>query len=188
MTLYCGIDLHSTNSLVSVTDEQDKPVYEKRLPNKLDRIVVALAPYRDELCGVVVESTYNGYWLVDGLMEADFAVHLANTGAIKQYEGLKHGDDITDARCVKSERFSNGKRKGSGNRKNGNKYLGWAFVEAAHFAIRWEPKIRACHQRKLAKAAHPMVALKAVANKLARACYYVLLRQEPFDVNRAFSG
>ena len=82
----------------------------------------------------------------------------------------------------------NGKRKGSGNRKNGNKYLGWAFVEAAHFAIRWEPKIRAYHQRKLAKAAHPMVALKAVANKLARACYYVLLRQEPFDVNRAFSG
>jgi hypothetical protein len=45
-----------------VTDEQDKPVYEKRLPNDLDRIVMALAPYRDELCGVVVESTYNWYW------------------------------------------------------------------------------------------------------------------------------
>jgi len=76
--------------------------------------------------------------------------------------------------------------KGAGNRKNGNKYLGWAFVEAAHFAIRWEPKIRAYYQRKAAKA-HPMVALKAVANKLARAIYHMLKRREPFDVNRAFS-
>ena len=340
MALYCGVDLHSTNSLVSVIDEQDRPVYEKRLKNDLDRIVLALAPYRDDLVGVVVESTYNWYWLVDGLTDAGFEVHLANTVAIKQYEGLKHGDDPSDARflahllrlgilpegyiypreerplrdllrkrlqmvrqgvthllslqgqitrytgkclsgneikrleagqidtlieapeavlaaqmnwlmlkaltgasdtleraalqrarhkpgfhwiktvsgigtvlgltivletgdihrfpsvgdyasyarCVKSERLSNGKRKGAGNRKNGNKYLGWAFIEAAHFAIRWEPKIRAYYQRKLAKASHPMVALKAVANKLARACYYVLLRQEPFDVNRAFSG
>ena len=93
MTLYCGIDLHSTNSFVAVTDEQDRPVFEKRLPNELERIVVALAPYRGEMSGVVVESTYNWYWLVDGLMDAGFELHLANTGAIKQYEGLKHGDD-----------------------------------------------------------------------------------------------
>ncbi len=89
--------------------------------------------------------------------------------------------------CVKSERLSNGKRKGAGNRRNGNKYLGWAFVEAAHFAISWNPTIRAYYQRKASKA-HPMVALKAVANKLARACFHVLSRQEPFDLKRAFSG
>jgi transposase len=127
-------------------------------------------------------------WLqtVSGIGKVLGLTILLETGDIRRFPRV--GDYASYARCVKSERFSNGKRKGSGNRKNGNKYLGWAFVEAAHFAIRWEPKIRAYHQRKLAKAAHPMVALKAVANKLVRACYYVLLRQEPFDVNRAFSG
>ena len=36
----------------------------------------------------------NIYWLVDGLMDLGYKVHLANPSAIKQYEGLKHtGDD-----------------------------------------------------------------------------------------------
>jgi transposase len=44
-----------------------------------------------------VESTYNWYWLVDGLMEAGYKVHLANPSAIQQYSGLKHADDKQDA-------------------------------------------------------------------------------------------
>ena len=78
-----GIDLHSNNSVVTVTDETDRVVAEKRLPNEISKIVAFLLPWRDELAGVVVESTYNWYWLVDGLQEAGFDVKLANTGAIK---------------------------------------------------------------------------------------------------------
>ncbi len=95
---YSGIDLHSNNSVVSVIDEQDRVVAERRLPNELPKIIAFLQPWRDELAGVVVESTFNWYWLVDGLQESGFVVHLANTVAIKRYEGLKHSGDETDAR------------------------------------------------------------------------------------------
>ena len=83
MKLYAGIDLHSNNSVVSVIDEQDRVLFEKRLPNELERIIVALMAFKEALVGVVVESTFNWYWLVDGLMQAGFQVHLANTAAIQ---------------------------------------------------------------------------------------------------------
>jgi hypothetical protein len=86
---YSGIDLHSNNSVVTVTDEEDRVVAEKRLPNDLAKILGFLLPWREELAGVVVESTFNWYWLVDGLQAAGVKVHLANTTAIKKYEGLK---------------------------------------------------------------------------------------------------
>ena len=95
---YSGIDLHANNSLVSVTDEEDRVVAERRLPNDLATIVRFLAPWQQDLVGVVVESTFNWYWLVDGLQAAGFKVHLANTTAIRKYEGLKHSGDETDAR------------------------------------------------------------------------------------------
>ncbi len=336
MKLYCGIDLHSSNSVVAVMDENDKTIYEKRLDNDLSGILDVLDHYQSELVGCVVESTYNWYWLVDGLMEAGYKVHLAHTGALPQYEGLKYTNDFSDARylahllrlgilptgyiypkkeralrdllrrrlmlvrqktvfhlslqsliarhsgqrltaneikrlkskqigdyleapillggqitnqarcwldeaivrievelqkhltpredyrilqsisgvgpalgstialetgtiqrfsspgnyasyarCVKSEKISNGKRKGQGNKKNGNKYLAWAFMEAAHYSAIWNPQIKRYYQRKQAKA-HILVAKKAVANKLARACYHMLKRKEVFDVTRAF--
>jgi len=96
--LFCGIDLHSNNCFVVVSDDADKVVYSKRLANDLVAICAALSPYRHELFGVVVESTYNWYWLVDGLMAAGYSLHLANTTAIKQYDGLKHRGDESDAR------------------------------------------------------------------------------------------
>ncbi len=336
MTLYCGIDLHANNSVVAVMDDQDRVVCEKRLDNDIDLIIKALLPYQSELNGCVVESTYNWYWLVDGLMGAGFPVLLAHTGALPQYDGLKHVNDFSDARhlahllrlgilptgyifpreeralrdllrrrlllvrqktlhhlslqsliarysgvrltankikaletdqleayleapvllggqvtlqarrwleqaiaqierelqrqvkpredfrllqsipgvgpalgftialetgsirrfaspgnyasyarCVKSEKISNGKRKGQGNVKNGNQYLAWAFMEAAHYSSIWSPQIKRYYQRKQAKS-HVLVAKKAVANKLARACYHMLSRQEAFDVHRAF--
>jgi transposase len=337
MKLYGGIDLHSNNSVIALLDEEDKPVYRRRLPNDLNAILGELAAYQDAIEGLVVESTYNWYWLVDGLMEAGYRVHLANTAAIVQYEGLKYSDDDSDARwlakllrlgllpegyiypkaeravrdllrkrsqlvrqrtanvlavqnllarnlgyslsanaikrlsleeadrllpdvyralavksnlailrsldesieqlektvkacsqhrsefapllsvsgigdilgltilletgeirrfaqvghyasycrCVGSERISNGKRKGRGNTKNGNRYLAWAFVEAAHFAVRYNPQIKRYYQRKCARS-NGVVAIKTVAHKLARACYYILRDQVPFDVNKAF--
>jgi transposase len=339
MKLYGAIDLHSTNSVTVLIDEEDNVVYRKRLPNDLKLIIEQLAPYQSRMEGIVVESTYNWYWLVDGLMEQGHQVHLANTAAIQQYNGLKYTDDDSDARwlahllrlgvlpegyiypkqerpvrdllrkrsqlvrqrttnllsiqnvivrntgstinanrikgltaeevenilgqgdialavksnlsvmqclsgeiatievavkervklraefeklrtvsgigktlaltmmlesgdmrrfpsvgnfasycrCVGSQKISNGKRKGSGNTKNGNKYLAWAFVEAANFAVRYQPSIRRFYQRKKAKT-NGIVALKAVAHKLCRACYYILRDQVPFDVIKAFGA
>jgi len=337
MKLYGAIDLHSTNNVTVVIDEQDRVVYQKRLPNDLALILKELSVYQSELQGIVVESTYNWYWLVDGLMEQGYKVHLANTAAIQQYEGLKYTDDHSDARwlahllrlgvlpqgyiypkaerpvrdllrkrsqlvrqrttnllsiqnlmtrntgsslsanrvkgldvqqvdellpnrdlalavkanlsvmcsadeqteilertvtervklrpqfsflktvpgigqilaltimletgdigrfssvgnfasycrCVGSQKISNGKKKGKGNTKNGNKYLAWAFVEAAHFAIQFNSKIKSFYQRKKAKT-KVVVAIKAVAHKLCRACYYIMRDRVAFDVTKAF--
>lgn len=336
---YSAIDLHSNNNVLVVTDETDRVLVERRLPNELKRVLELLAPHRDELAGVVVESTYNWYWLVDGLMAAGYRVDLANTGAIKTYDGLKHSDDETDARhlahllrlgilrtgyicppaeralrdlarrrvqlvrsrtshilsvenqltrqtgrhirsndvkklngeavaaiglpddvargmsanvaviqtlndeieklearlldavtktdgwpllnsipgigkvlaiiillevgtisrfasvgdfasyarCVDSVRVSNGKKKGQGNTKNGNKYLAWAFVEAAHFAARFCPEAKRFYAKKYAKT-NGAVATKALAHKLARACYHMLKTGQTFDVKRCFAG
>jgi hypothetical protein len=87
MKLYGAIDLHSNNNVTVLIDEQDQVVYQKRLPNDLPLIIQQLSAYHDSLQGIVVESTYNWYWLVDGLMEHGHRVHLANTAAIQQYEG-----------------------------------------------------------------------------------------------------
>lgn len=337
MRAYAGIDLHSSNNYVGVIDEKDRRLYRKRLPNDLDTILSVLAPFKKNLAGVVVESTFNWYWLVDGLMDHGYKVHLANPSAIKQYEGLKHTDDdwdsfwlahmrrlnilhegyiypkehrpvrdllrrrllfvkhrtahilslqtmisrhlgsrmsvraikkLTEAdaddlfdspilafaasnniavishltkivkriekkvmshvklrkefkplltitgignilaltimlevgdiarfakvgnyasycRCVKSERISNGKKKSENNRKNGNKYLSWAYVEAANFAIRFCPKAQRFYQRKKAKT-NAIVAIKALSNKISRASYYVMRDQVPYDAGKLF--
>ena len=337
MSLYGGIDLHANNSVIVLLTEQDQVISQQRLANHLPTILEQLAPYHSDLKGVVVESTYNWYWLVDGLMEADSRVHLANPAAMQQYSGLKYTADHSDARwlahllrlgvlpagfiypkaeravrdllrkrahlvrqhtaqvlsvqnliarntglrfsakriaeltpsalqsmlpeavqvlavtsslavlhclgqqiktlektvnqhlkptpayaqlqtvegigtilaqtivletgdirrfptvgqyasycrCVQSTKISNGKRKGQGNVKNGNPYLAWTYMEAAQFAIRFSPTVQRFYQRKQAKS-HLMVARKAVAHKLARACYYIMRDLMPFDVHKAF--
>lgn len=339
MKLYGGIDLHSTNSYVALVDQDGRVIYQKRLPNDLECLLKELAPYREEITGLVVESTYNWYWLVDGLQTAGYRVHLANTTSIQQYSGLKHTDDKTDAiwlakllrlgilaegyiypseergmrellrrrmilvrqqtmnilsiqgiaaryenmrltadrikkktlnrqeeelsscikdehvrlamksqlqvlrcileqvdylekailkqikgddafkrlqtlpgvgpilamtilletgdikrfeqvgnyssycRCVGSQRISNEKKKGQNNRKNGNAYLSWAFIEAANGAIRYYPEIKRYYQRKMAKTKR-VVALKVIANKLSRACYFILRDGVEFDMKK----
>ena len=100
MKLYGAIDLHSNNNVTVLIDEQDKIVYQKRLPNDLPLITQELSGYQDRLQGIVVESTYNWYWLVDGLMDQGHKVHLATTAAIQQYAGLKYTDDHSDARWL----------------------------------------------------------------------------------------
>jgi transposase len=337
MSVYAGIDLHSNNSVLAVLDETDRVLRQRRLPNELPAILKELEPFRDELVGVVVESTYNWYWLVDGLIDHGHHVHLAHTAAVPQYAGLKHSDDESDARhlaqllrlgilpcgyiypraqrsvrdllrrrfglvrmatrlllsvqstwarhtgqglsanafrqltdkaihaalpdpavrlsvltqitvwqsvqeqvrqvekevfesttcqrelialrsvpgigpilsttialetgdiarfaavgdyasycrMVKSERLSNGKKKGVGNRKSGNKYLAWAYIEAANYAVRFSPPIQHWYARKCGKR-HKIIALKAVAHKLARASFYLMRDGGRFDAQRAF--
>jgi len=84
--LFCGIDLCSNNCFVVISDDGDRVLYSRRLPNSLDQICAALNPYRTNLFGVVVESTYNWYWLVNGLIDAGYPLQLAKTTAIKQYD------------------------------------------------------------------------------------------------------
>src|SRR5499427_86235 len=100
MPLYGGIDLHANNSVIVLLNEQDQVIYQRRLANHLPTILEPLALYQADITGVVVESTYNWYWLVDGLMEAGYRVHLANPAAIQQYSGLKYTNDQSDARWL----------------------------------------------------------------------------------------
>ena len=98
MSLYCGIDLHSNNHVVVVINEEDMRLYDKRLPNDLAETLKALEPFKDQLISIIVESTFNWYWLVDGLIDHGYNVELANpTACSQQYSGLKYSDDKHDA-------------------------------------------------------------------------------------------
>jgi transposase len=95
--LMAGIDLHSNNIMVGLMDAEGKRVAQQKLPCDLEDIVKFLKPYKPRLKTLAVESTYNWYWLVDGLTEAGYSVVLANPAKITQYNGLKHADDRSDA-------------------------------------------------------------------------------------------
>jgi len=97
MKLYCGIDLHSNNHYLTLIDDNDRRILEKRLPNDLAATLKTLKPYRGEITAIAIESTFNWYWLVDGLMDAGYCLKLVNTAKARQYEGLKHTDDRYDA-------------------------------------------------------------------------------------------
>ena len=108
---------------------------------------------------------------------------MSEVGDIKRF--AKAGQYSSYCRCVSSERMSNGKKKGQNNRKNGNRYLGWAYVEAANFCIRYCSDAQRFFQRKLAKTKR-VVAIKALSNKLAKASYYIIKDQVPFDAKKLF--
>lgn len=337
MKLYAGIDLHSTNSFVGIVAHDGTRVFGKRIENNRHKIQLILDRFKSDLDSIVVESTYNWYWLVDMLQENGYKVHLANPAGNIQYGGLKYTNDESDAywlgdlkrlgilkegyiypkefrptrdllrrrlmfvrqrtaqilslqslltrqfslklpgetikrmevdffddmtmapdylalakhnvqtiqylnqvtksietsilgkvkpkpefvllttipgigpilgltimlevgdinrfskigeyssycRSVTSKRTSNGKKKGKGNKKNGNRYLAWAYIEAANFSKRYCPEIQRYYQRKKAKSGN-VIALKALSNKLARASYQIMRHQEPFDVKKLF--
>ena len=335
MPLYCGIDLHSNNHVLCVIDDKDRRLLETKLDNDVHQTIKALSPYQKRLKAVAIESTFNWYWLADGLMEAGFQVELVNTAKVVQYSGLKRTNDRYDAfhlahlmrldilptgyiypkaerglrdllrkriqlvqdrtrhllrfqsqlqmhtgktvpasriktqkyplpvigdsnvqlalqsqllliralsaqikqleksilsqvepvasfewlktvpgigdilaeailletgditrfkgpgnfasycRCVDSRRESNGKKKGENNRKNGNRYLAWAFIEAANFAVRYSDKAKRFYLKK-EKSTNSIIARKALAHKLARSCYWVMRNQEAFNQDRVF--
>jgi transposase len=338
MTYYCGIDLHARNNYLVVIDDDRKKYFERRLMNDLAVIIQVLETFKDGLYGVAVESTYNWYWLVDGLQDSDYKVHLANPSAMKKYSDLKYSDDHRDAvwlawllklgilpegyiypraqravrdllrkrghlvrlrtslllglqnqlvrdgkdklgtsklksasvkslleyvcgpeaallssaagkrvidamsveisgiereiknivklkpeyvrlstlpgvgeilattimletgpisrfdkvgdyvsycRKTKSVCTSNGRVKAKGNSKNGNKYLSWAYSEAAVHAQRWSKACSRFYNRKL-KQRGPAVAHNALAHKLARAAYFIMRENVPYDESRLF--
>jgi transposase len=96
MSLYAGIDLHGDNGYYAIVDEENKRLYGKKLPNDLKVVLKELKPF-GKIEAIAVESTYNWYWLVDGLMDNNYNVKLANPAAMEQYNGLKNVDDQTDA-------------------------------------------------------------------------------------------
>jgi transposase len=97
MRLYAAFDLHANNSYLAIIDQGGNSVAKKRLPNDPTIILEYLKPYKEQVTGIVVESTYNWYWLVDLLIAEGYGLHLANTTAIQKYNGLKHSDDKDDA-------------------------------------------------------------------------------------------
>jgi transposase len=97
MKLYAGIDLHASNNYLAVIDQDGKRVFKQKLPNKSEDILSKLKGFQKKMVGIVVESTFNWYWLVDLLNETGYRVHLANPAAIQKYSGLKHSDDKHDA-------------------------------------------------------------------------------------------
>jgi transposase len=121
---------------------------------------------------------------VPGIGETLSTIIMLETGPIERFSSA--GNYSSYARCVGSGRYSNSKKKGEGNRKNGNAYLAWAFVEAAHFAMRYNDAAKRFYERKRAKA-NTTLAIKALAHKLARACYHMLKGQTAFDEKRCFA-
>jgi transposase len=334
--LYAGADLHGNNVFISVCDHNGGNVFRKRVKADLNAVNAALNPFWERIAALGVESTFNWYWLVDGLMEQGHPVKLGNPAKMTQYQGIKITNDLTDAdwlaeqlrtgifpecyiypketrsirdalrrrqlfvrrriqavlsfggllerygrqapnaaklqkwtvqdvrsteldewvqlqletlldaahesdrqakrieqqvlavvkptepyrriqiipgigmalgltillesgefgrfpsagdyasycRTVKSERTSNEKKKGSNNAKNGNKYLAWAFIEAATFAARFNPQIHAWYERKKAASGIPK-ARKALANKIAKAVWHVMNGKD-FDLQMMF--
>src|SRR5438445_11364086 len=92
-----GIDLHSNNVVIGIMDMDGKRVANRKLPCDLKEVVKFLTPFKKRLEQVAVESTYNWYWLVDGLQALKFPVVLANPAGMEQYSGIKHADDTNDA-------------------------------------------------------------------------------------------
>jgi transposase len=97
MKIMAGIDLHSNNAVCGLMDESGRRVFHRKLPCELGVILGELAPYKERIEKVAVESTYNWYWLVDGLQDAGYQVVLANPARMQPYSGMKHTDDVSDA-------------------------------------------------------------------------------------------
>lgn len=330
-----GMDLHSNNVVIGLMDSDGRRLASCKVACQIEAVVNVLAPYKKRLQQVAVESTYNWYWLVDGLQARGYPVVLANPAAMTQYSGIKHADDVHDAfflaemlrlnvlptghiydatlrpvrdllrrrtllshqrtalllsfkslhtrttgqplpsnqakamkvaeaqalfkhpadqliaglelqqvknldasireientvlasaralptyakletlpgvgrilgmtialevgdiqrfagpgnfasycRAVAAKRTSNDKQKGDNNSKCGNKYLSWAFVEAAQFARRYDAQCRQWFERKAAKTC-PVLAVKALACKLAKAAWHLMAEGTDYDPQR----
>jgi len=140
----------------------------------LEKTILAQARQRPEYA--LLES-------IPGIGQTLAMTILYETGSLSRFPDAGHF--CSYCRCVPSQHLSNGKVKGKGNTRNGNRYLSWAFIEAAHFAIRFEPLAKKYYDRKKARS-NPLVALRAVAHKLARACFYVMRDHVSFEADQAF--
>jgi transposase len=92
-----GLDLHSNNVMIGVINQDGQRVVHRKLDCDLEAVVGFLKPLKPQLESMAVESTFNWYWLVDGLRARGYPIDLANPAKIEQYSGLKHVDDKDDA-------------------------------------------------------------------------------------------
>src|SRR5687767_12830118 len=95
--IMAGVDLHSNNLVLALIDRQGQRLFHKKLVCDVKAVDQALRPYARRIHTIAVESTFNWYWLVDGLQALGFNTVLANPAGIHQYEGIKHTDDKHDA-------------------------------------------------------------------------------------------
>ena len=121
---------------------------------------------------------------IDGIGVILTWVIMLETGDITRFKGP--GNYASYCRCVDSRRESNGKRKGENNKKNGNKFLAWAYIEAANHMIRHNKRAQQFYQRKKAKT-NQVVALKALSCKIAKGCYQVMAKRVAFDEEKLFA-
>jgi len=104
-------------------------------------------------------------------------------GDIKRF--AEAGHFASYCRTVEAKRTSNNKKKAENNSKCGNKYLAWAFVEAANFARRYDEQCRKWSERKAAKRGK-VIATKALACKLAKAAWHLMALGTDYDAKRMF--
>jgi len=95
--LYVGIDLHGNNVMIAILNQDGKRVTQQKLDCDLSQIDGFLQPYKPRVQSMAVESTFNWYWLVDGLRARGYPIELANPAKIAQYSGIKHVQDEDDA-------------------------------------------------------------------------------------------
>ena len=151
-------------------------LYLKEEISKLEKVILAQAKLR---------SKFKLLMSINGVGKILALTIMLETGDIGRFERV--GDYASYCRCVPSLSTSNGKKKGEGNRKNGNKYLAWAFVEAAHFLIRFNSEAKRFYNKKSQKTLQ-VVAIKALAHKLARASYFIMRDQVEFDPSKLFKS
>jgi transposase len=95
--LIAGIDLHGNNLVIGVINQDGTRLLHRKLDCSLEQVEEFLGPFKLRLQSMAVESTFNWYWLVDGLRAQGYPIDLANPAKIEQYSGLKHADDKDDA-------------------------------------------------------------------------------------------
>ncbi|MBL7015992.1 MAG: IS110 family transposase [Kiritimatiellales bacterium] len=144
-----------------------------RLAKKIEKQVLAFVKPTEQYTRV---TSLPGIGMALGLLI------VLESGDFKRFASA--GNYASYCRAVKSERTSNEKKKGSNNSKNGNKYLAWAFIEAATYAARFNPRIQSWYERKKKKSGVPK-AKKALACKLAKAVWHVM-NGEDFDEKLMF--
>ena len=65
--LIAGIDLHSNNLVIGLINQDGRRVAHQKLECDLKLVTEFLQPFKEQLQSMAVESTFNWYWLVDGL-------------------------------------------------------------------------------------------------------------------------
>lgn len=129
------------------------------------------------------EKAFNLLKMIPGVGSILAMTILLETGQVKRFKGASQYSSY--CRCVESKRVSNEKKKGKNNVRNGNRYLGWAFIEATHHAIRHYEPIKKFYQKKVSKKKR-VVAIKSIANKLSKATYFILRDGVKFDMWKVF--